>query len=266
MIDCESMIFEKYHDFLNVFSKQNVDQLSSHRKYDHKIELMKKKIPSKTSLYRMFEQKLKLMKTYLKKHFDKRFIAISTVLFVSPILFAKTSDGELRFCVNYRKLNEITKKNQYSMLLIINLMTRLSRAKFLTKINIRHAFNRIKMIIEQDKDLTTFRTRFESYKYLMLLFELINEPSTFQNFMNDTLMKYLDDFVMVYFDNILIYSNSIKEHRKHVRKVLQKFRNVDIQTDIDKCEFHINETKFLKVLVEKNGICMNSIKIATIVT
>lgn len=257
---------EEYHDFLDVFSKQDADRLPPHRKYDHKIELMEgREAPSKAPLYRMSEQELELVKTYLKEHLDKGFIAASTAPFASPILFAKKPDGGLRFCVDYRKLNEITKKNRYPIPLITDLMTRLSRAKFLTKIDIRHAFNRIRMATEQDEDLTTFRTRFGSYKYLVLPFGLTNGPSTFQNFMNDTLMDYLDDFVVAYLDDILIYSNSMKEHKKHVRKVLQKLRDAGIQADIDKCEFHKTETKFLGVLVGRDGIRMDPVKIAAIV-
>lgn len=135
----------------------------------------------------------------------------------------------------------------------------------MTKINIQHAFNCIKMVTKADKNLITFCIQFDSYKYLTLFFWLINKSSIFQNFINDTVMKYLNDFVMIYFDNILIYSNSIKEHKKHVRKIFQKFRNVDIQIDIDKCEFYTIKIKFLKILIERNKIRINLVKIAAIV-
>jgi hypothetical protein len=125
--------------------------------------------------------------------------------------------------VNYRKLNVITKKNRYSLSFISKLMTRLNKAKYMIKINIRHAFNRIRMIISIDENLITFRTRFDSYKYLVFSFELINESATFQNFMNDIFMKYLDEFVVAYLNDILIYSNNAKKHREHVKKMLLKF-------------------------------------------
>jgi hypothetical protein len=133
------------------------------------------------------------------------------------------------------------------------------------KINIRHAFNRIRMTTLVDEDLITFKTRFESYKYLVLLFDLINESATFQNFMNDIFIKYLNEFVIIYLNDILIYSKNKKEHKKHVRKVLQKLRNVEIQADINKCEFNVFEKKFLEVIVEVNEIRMNSKKIQTII-
>jgi DNA-binding phage protein len=98
----------------------------------------------------------------------------------------------------------------------------------MTKIDIRHAFNRIRMHSKEDEDLITFRTKYETYKYLMMLFELINESSTFQNFMNDILMNYLNEFVIAYLNDIIVYSNSKKEHIQHVRKILQRLRETNI--------------------------------------
>ncbi len=213
----------------------------------------------------MSEEELILVKRYLEKHLNKDFIVISSISFVSLILFARKPNEELRLCVDYKKLNAIIKKNRYPLPLINELMTRLFKAKYLTKIDIRHAFNRIRMITEADEDLITFRIRFEFYKYRVLPFELINEPITFQNFINDIFMKYLNEFVMTYLNDILVYSNNLKKHREHVKKVLQKLKDAEIQIDIDKCEFHTTETKFLEVIVERNDICMNSKKIAAIV-
>ena len=262
----KNVISKKYHDFLNVFFKQNADKFSFHKKYDHFIKLMnEKKALIRTLLYRMSKQKFELMKTYLKKHFNKKFIVISSTSFASFILFAKKFDDDLKFCVDFKKLNEITKKNRYFIFLITNFMIRLFKIKFLTKINIRHAFNRIKMTIELNENLITFRIRFESYKYLVFSFDLINDFAIFQNFINDTLMKYFDEFVVIYLNDILIYNDNLKKHKEHVREILQKFRKIDIQTNIDRCKFHKVETKFLNVLIEKNEIRINSIKIVTIV-
>jgi hypothetical protein len=172
------------------------------------------------SLYNMSENELILIKRYLKNNLEKKFIETSSAFFVSSILFAKKSNDELCFCVDYKKLNVITKKNQYSLSLIFELMTRFNKIKYMIKIDIRHAFNKIRMITSVDEDLITFRTRFESYKYLVLFFDLTNKSATFQNFMNDIFIKYLNEFVIVYLNDILIYSKNKKEHKKHVRKVL----------------------------------------------
>jgi hypothetical protein len=215
----KTIVSIEYHDFLNVFSKIKVDELSSHRKYDHTIKL-KNSASNQAFLYDMSEEELILVKKYLKKNLEKEFIKVSSASFTSSVLFAKKSEEELRFCVDYRKLNAIIKKNRYSLSLIFELMTRLFKAKYMIKIDIRHAFNRIKMTTEDDEDLIIFRTRFESYKSLILSFELTNEFVTFQNFMNDILMKFLNEFVIAYLDDILIYSNNMKEHLEHVRKIL----------------------------------------------
>jgi hypothetical protein len=124
------MSFE-YHDFLNVFFKEKANILSSHRKHDHRIELEKdhESDHEYASLYNLSEEKLLLIKKYLKKHLNKEFIESSTTSYASLILFVKKSDEELRFCVNYRKLNAITKKNRYSISLIAETIARLFKAK-----------------------------------------------------------------------------------------------------------------------------------------
>jgi hypothetical protein len=135
----------------------------------------------------------------------------------------------------------------------------------MTKINIRHAFNRIRLHSKKDENLITFRTKYETYKYLIMSFELINDSFIFQNFMNDILMNYLNEFVIVYLNDIVVYNNSKKKHERHVRKILQRLREVEIQADVNKCEFHITEIKFLSMIIERDDIKMNSEKIKTII-
>ncbi len=131
MIDSKSVMSFEYHDFLNVFFKKKTDILSSHKKHDHRIELEKEHESSHdyAFLYNLSKEKLQLVKKYLKEHLDKNFIKSSTASYVSSILFAKKSEDELRFCVNYRKLNAIIKKNRYSISLIAETIARLSKAK-----------------------------------------------------------------------------------------------------------------------------------------
>jgi hypothetical protein len=129
--DSKSVVSSKYHDFLNVFFKKKADVLSSHRKHDHRIELEKNHESDHeyASLYNLSENELQLIKKYLKKHLNKDFIESSTISYASLILFVKKSDEELDFCVNYRKLNAITKKNRYSISLIAETIARLFKAK-----------------------------------------------------------------------------------------------------------------------------------------
>ncbi len=267
MIDSKSIMSSKYHNFLNVFFKKKTNILSSHRKHDHRIKLKKNHESEHeyASLYNLSKEKLLLIKKYLKKHLNKRFIESSTAFYASLILFAKKSDDELRFCVNYRKLNAIIKKNRYSIFFIAETIIRLSKAKWMIKINIRHAFNRIRMHFKENENLITFRIKYEIYKYLIMSFELINESFTFQNFMNDTLMNYLNEFVVAYLNDIIVYNNNKKKHIQHVRKILQRLRETNIQVDVNKCEFHTIETKFLDMIVDRDEIKMNFEKIKAIV-
>ncbi len=135
----------------------------------------------------------------------------------------------------------------------------------MTKIDIRHAFNQIRMHSKKNEDLITFKTKYETYKYLIMSFEVINELFTFQNFMNDTFMNYLKDFVIIYLNNIIVYNNTKKNHIQHVKKILQRLRETDIQVDVDKCEFHITETKFLEMIIKRDEIKMNSEKVKIII-
>ncbi len=133
------------------------------------------------------------------------------------------------------------------------------------KIDIRHAFNRIRMHFKEDEDLTTFRIKYDTYKYLMMFFELIDESSIFQNFMNDILMNYLDEFVIIYLNDIIVYNNNKKKHVQHVRKILQRLREANIQVDVNKCQFHIIETKILRMIINRDDIKMNFEKIRIII-
>ncbi len=131
MTDSKSVMSFEYHDFLNVFFKEKANILSSHRKHDHRIELEKdhESDHEYAFLYNLSEEKLLLIKKYLKKHLNKEFIESSTTSYASLILFVKKSNEELRFCVNYRKLNAITKKNRYSISFIVETIAQLFKAK-----------------------------------------------------------------------------------------------------------------------------------------
>jgi hypothetical protein len=130
----------------------------------------------------------------------------------------------LRFCVDYRKLNALTKKDRYPLPLIDKLLQRVNKAKFFTKLDIRQGFHRIRIDTDSE-DLTTFRTRYGSFKYKVIPFGVTNRPATFQRYINIVLSEYLDDFATAYVDDILIYLESLEEHIKHVRLVLDRLRD-----------------------------------------
>lgn len=263
-VDPLDVLPKEYHDLVNVFSKKHADELPPHRDLDHKIVLQEEAKPGYCPLYNMSQEELVVVKEYLREHLNKGFIRASTSPFASPVLFVRKPGGGLRFCVDYRKLNALTRKDRYPLPLIEETLAQLSEAKIFTKLDIRHAFNRIRLATEKDEDLTTFRTRFGSYKYLVLPFGLTNGPATFQHFINDTLFDYLNIFCTAYLDDVLIYSQNSTEHQLHVRKVLQRLQEAGLQVDIKKCDFGVTETRYLGLIVTTKGIKMDPEKVRAI--
>ncbi len=252
-----------YHDFLNVFDREKTIQLSLHRSYDHKIELEDKSQSSRSQLYLMSSHKLQKIKKYLEENLKKKFITLSKASFASSILFIEKKDDNLRFCVNYWKLNALIKRNRYSILLIDEVFTWIQDSKYLIQLNIIVTFNKLRISIESE-NLITFVTFFNVYKYKVMLFELINESTFFQHYINDVLFNCLHKFCQIYLNDILIYSKILKEHRTHVKKMLNKLHKVDLQIDIDKCEFKIQKISFLKLLIFINDLQINFRKVDVI--
>jgi hypothetical protein len=254
---------EEYHEFQDVFSQREANTLPQHRPYDHTIQLKEaSKLPF-SRLYPMSRDELQVLRKYLDDNLKKGFIQASSSPTAAPVLFVKKPNGGLRLCVDYRALNALTVKNQYPLPLIRETLLRLSKAKYFTKLDIISAFNRIR-IKEGDEYLTAFRTRYGLFESLVMPFGLTGAPSTFQHYINDVLREHLDVFCTAYLDDILIYSTSLKEHQEHVKKVLQALQNAGLQADIDKCEFHTTETKYLGLIITTKGVQMDPKKIETV--
>ncbi len=252
-----------YHDFLNVFDREKTTQLPLHQSYDHKIELEDESQSSRSWLYLMLSHKLQKVKKYLEKNLKKKFITLSKASFASSILFIEKKDDSLRFCVNYRKLNALTKRNHYSILLIDEVLAWIQGSKYLTQLNIIITFNKLCMSTESE-NLITFVTFFNVYKYKVMLFELINESTFFQHYINDVLFNCLHKFCQIYLNDILIYSKILKKHRTHMKEMLGKLREVNLQINIDKCKFKIQKISFLELLIFINNLRMNSQKVDVI--
>jgi hypothetical protein len=239
--------------YRDVFSKTESNRLPPHRLYDHKIQLEQELTYGYTPLYRQSTEELQATKQYLLDNLNRGFITTSNYPFASPVLFVKKPDGGLRFCVDYRKLNAITRKDAYPLPRIDELLARVSKAKVFTKLDIRQAFHRIRMDPESE-DYTSFRTRYGTYKCKVLPFGLCNGPATYQQYINNVLIDYLDDFCMAYLDDILIYSEDPREHEEHVQKVLRRLREAGLQVDIKKSEFSVERTKYLGYIMTTSGI------------
>lgn len=264
IVDPKEKLPIEYHEFLDVFSKKQADKLPPHRTYDHMIQLKEGSEPPFGPLYDMSRDELLVLREYLEENLGKGFIRASRSPAASPVLFVRKPGGGLRFCVDYRALNALTVKNRYPIPLIRETLDRLCRARYYTKIDIIAAFNRLR-IAKGDEWKTAFRTRYGLFEYLVMPFGLTNGPASFQHYVNDALREHLDIFCTAYLDDILIYSNSLEEHKRHVKQVLQRLREFGLQADIAKCEFHVQEVKYLGLIVDTNGIRMDPRKVSAVV-
>ncbi len=175
---------------------------------------------------------------YLNENLSKDFIQVSCFQMIVSVFFIKKLEEELCFCMNYQDLNAITVKNQYSLSLISETLNHLSWAKIFIKLNIISAFNWLQ-IKEEDEILIIFCTRFELFKYLVMLFNLCNESVSFQKYINNILHEHLNKFCTAYLNDILIYFDNELKHKIHVKLILQKLQEADLQMNIIKCKFYI---------------------------
>ena len=167
----------------------------------------------------MAPAELKELKEQLQEVVDKGFIRPSTSPWGAPVLFVRKKDGSLRLCIDYRQLNKVTTKNKYPLPRIDDLFDQLAGASCFSKIDLRSGYHQLK-ISEEDVPKTAFRTRYGHYEFLVMPFGLTNAPAAFMDLMNRVFSQYLDHFVIVFIDDILVYSRNAEEHAHHLRLVL----------------------------------------------
>lgn len=253
----------EYADFKGLFEKESdEDALPKHQPWDHEIKIQEGKQPKKEPLRPMSAEKAEYIRKYVDDGLRKGHIRESDSPAGYP-LHIVPKGNDYRVCVDYRGLNEITVKNSYPLPLIHELQDRLQGAQWFTAFDIPGAYNRIRIKAGEEWK-TAFRTRFGLYEYLVMPFGLTNAPATFQAYINNVLRKYLDVFVVVYLDDILVYSKTFEEHVQHVRKVLQALEDADLRIKPEKTEFHKQEVKFLGYIVSREGLKMDQKKIEAI--
>lgn len=214
-------------------------------------------------LYGVSREELKTLKEWLEENLRRGFIRPSSSPVASPVLFVKKQDGGLRFCVDYRALNNVTVKDRYPLPLIKESLNNLAGVKYFSKIDIVSALNNIRMR-KGEEYLTAFRTRFGLYESLVMPFGMTGAPATFQRYTNDALREHLDIFCTANLDDILIYSRTRSEHEAHLRMVLEALRGAGLYAKISKCEFFMTETKFLGLIIGRDGIRMDPEKVRTV--
>lgn len=261
--DPEQYLPAQYHDFLDVFDRKQANTLPPHRPWDHSIDLQPGKQPPAAHPYSMNQNELKALREYLDQELSKGFIRISKSPAAAPVLFVKKPNGDLRFCIDYRGLNAISVKNRCSLPLISETLCQLSHAKYYTKLDIISAFNKLR-IKKGDEWKAAFTCRYGLFEPLVLPFGLCNGPASFQTYINHALRGLLDDFCTAFMDDILIYSATLADHRKHVREVLQRLREHGLQVDVSKCAFETTSVTYLGLIVSTEGISMDPKKVACV--
>nr|XP_027186773.1 uncharacterized protein LOC101514449 [Cicer arietinum] len=213
--------------------------------------------------YRMAPAKLKELREQLQDLLDKGFIRPSSSPWGAPVLFVKKKDGSMRLCVDYRQLNKVTVKNKYPLLRIDELFDQLQGAQCFSKIDLRSGYHQLK-IKRDDITKIAFRTRYGHYEFLVMSFGLTNAPTTFMDLMNCVFKPFLDQFVIVFIDDILVYSKSKEEHKRHLRLVLQTLRDKQLYAKFSKCQFWLDSVAFLGHVVSKNGISVDPSKVEAV--
>ncbi|KAI1000108.1 Transposon Ty3-G Gag-Pol polyprotein [Podosphaera aphanis] len=253
------------------FKPGEANKLPIHRsQIDHHIPLEKdingveKPVPW-CAMYNNSRDELLVLRKTLTELLEKNFICVSKSSAGAPVLFVKKPGGGLRFCVDYRALNAITKKDRYPLPLIRETLRAVSQAKYLTKLDVSQAFHQIRMA-KGEEWKTAFRMRYGLYEWNVLPFGLTGAPATFQRYINWLLRDHLDDFCTAYIDDILIFSSGSREdHQEKVKIVLRKLQDGGLTLDIMKCEFEVKKTKYLGYIIDVDqGIRMDPEKVKAI--
>ena len=176
----------------------------------------------------------------------------------------KKKDGSLRLCIDYRQLNRVTIRNQYSLPRIDELFDQLQGSRVYSKIDLRSGYHQLR-VRENDVSKTAFRTRYDHYEFLMMPFGLTNAPAAFMDLMNRVFNPYLDKFVIVFIDDILVYSGSLEEHAEHLQTVFQILRELQLYAKFSKCQFWLDRVAFLGHVISVEGVSVDPKKIEAVV-
>ncbi|KAM1370587.1 hypothetical protein ACFX2F_041029 [Malus domestica] len=233
------------------------------REVEFSIDLLPGTDPISLTPYRMAPAELRELKIQLQELLDKGFIQPSSSPWGAPVLFVRKKDGTLRLCIDYRQLNRVTIKNRYPLPRIDDLFDQLKGACVFSKIDLRSGYYQLK-IKEEDVPKTAFRTRYGHYEFRVMPFGLTNAPAAFIRLMNEVFQQYLDKFVIVFIDDILVYSKSKADHIRHLNLVLKKLREHQLYAKFNKCQFWLTEVAFLGHVVSAQGIQVDPQKIAAV--
>lgn len=245
-------------EFADIFAEPK--GLTPKRDCDHAIPLKVGAEPPSLRPYRVPHQQKNAMEEIIKELLDSKEIRLSLSPYSSPAFMVRKKDGNWRMCVDYRQLNAKTVKNKFPMPIIEDLSDELNGAKVFTKLDLRSGYHQIRMV-EGDIPKTAFKTHMGHFEYLVMPFGLTNAPATFQALMNQIFGKLLRKCVLVFFDDILIYSRDLREHEQHLRIVLNILRSHKLFAKRSKCTFAVGSIEYLGHIVSGEGVATKPSKI-----
>ncbi|GJY98051.1 putative reverse transcriptase domain-containing protein [Tanacetum coccineum] len=241
-------------DFPGVFP-DDLSGLPPIREVEFHIDLIPGALPVAKAPYRLAPSEMNELSNQLEELQEKGFIRPSSSPWGAPVLFVKKKDGAMRMCIDYRELNKLTIKNRYPLPRIDDLFDQLQGACCFSKIDLRSGYHQLR-VHEDDIPKTAFRTRYGHFEFTVMPFGLTNAPAIFMDLMNRVCKPYLDKFVIVFIDDILIYSKSEKDHEHHLRTILDLLKKEKLFAKFSKCEFWLKEVQFLGHVVNQEGITL----------
>ncbi len=234
-----------------------------HEDHDHAIKITAKSLYE--SLYNLLNTELVILRQYLNnvlaKEWIKHFVSSTNVF----ILFILKKNDSFYLCMNYWDLNKITVKNYHSLSLINKTLNKFNQVKQFTKLNLKNAYHHLR-IQHEDEWKMMFHTHYDHFKYMIISFNLINASVIFQTYINKILTEFLNDFYIVYLNDILIFFIKKIDHVDHMKQILKKLRKFKLYASLKKCEFFITKVNFLEFIIFIKDVLMNSSRVNIIKT
>ena len=259
----EELIPKEFLEYAHVFSKAASERMPTSKPYDHPIDLEEGQTPPYSKVYPMAPAEKLVMDAWIDEQLAKGYIRVSKSPAAAPVFFVKKKDGTLRLVVDYRKLNAITIKNRYPLPLTQELIDQLIEASVFSKLDLRWGYNNVR-IRDGDQWKAAFRTSRGLFEPVVMNFGLTNAPATFQHMMNDIFRDLQGIFVIVYLDDILIFSKDRRSHVKHVQEVLRRLKANDLFCKPEKCEFFKSSVEYLGMIISKGTVAMDPAKVKAV--
>ena len=245
--------------FEDVF--QEPKGLPPHREFDHAISLLPNSAPVNSRPYRYSPLQKDEIERQVAEMIQAGIMKPSMSPYASPVLFVKKKDGMWRFCVDYRRLNSVIVKSKFPLPVIDELLDELAGAKWFSKLDLRSGYHQIRMV-ESDEEKTAFKTHQGQYQFRVMPFGLTNAPATFQCLMNAIFARFIRKFVLVFMDDILIFSEDLEQHQQHLQEVLSVLREHQLFAKLSKCSFAQQELEYLGHIIFDKGVSIDPAKTA----